>query len=228
MYFLNNDQNIMCMAWRDRKPMTVICTVGNVGHVMTSRNDKDLTRRLIPVPNVIKLYNSGMGGVDLSDQRRSYYKFHHATKKFYIALFEYLHESSMNNAQVTFSDMHGRKVTALKYRMGVMDGLLTIACRSSAAPGAFDPSNPVPFVASASVDKTSKFPGIARRDNLKRLTSRCFPKSTAGARGRCEVCHRRNPKNRTRSRYFCDTCMDFPVYLCVPSCFSVYHTCEKF
>lgn len=222
VHYMSEFEDMLCAVWKDKKNILVVSTVGQVGSQQIKRNDKDKNFRVVNLPDLVNQYNQNMGGVDLSDMRRSYYKFHHPTRKYYIALFEYLHESVINNALVTFSamkqQMGGDKVSARDFRLQVINSLLTIAFRTSAAPGVLDPTCPQP----ASTHAQSRFPG---EKNRKRLTSRCFPKMANG-RARCEVCKVRNQPGRIRTKFFCDTCsMDkIPVFLCVPKCFTVYHT----
>ena len=76
------------MTWRDRKPISVL------GTIPTSENDSGIVERSIKVngnwvkqnfacPGLIRLYDTYMGGVDVSDQRVSSYK---ANERFNMAL----------------------------------------------------------------------------------------------------------------------------------------------
>ena len=66
--------NLTCVTWRDRKPVSVLATIP------TSSTDSSLVQRSVKEsghwqkkdftrPSVIDLYNTYMGGVDVSDQR---------------------------------------------------------------------------------------------------------------------------------------------------------------
>ena len=66
--------NLTCVTWRDRKPVSVLATLP------TSTTDSSSVQRSVKVngkwekkqffrPGVIDLYNTYMGGVDVSDQR---------------------------------------------------------------------------------------------------------------------------------------------------------------
>ena len=65
--------NLTCVTWRDRKPVSVLATLP------TSTTDSSPVQRLVKVngkwekqfsrPGVVDLYNTYMGGVDVSDQR---------------------------------------------------------------------------------------------------------------------------------------------------------------
>ena len=66
--------SVTCVTWRDQKPVRVLATTP------TSKTDQTVVQRSVEVngtwekrdfarPGVINLYNTYMGGVDLSDQR---------------------------------------------------------------------------------------------------------------------------------------------------------------
>ena len=66
--------NLTCVTWHDRKPVSVLATLP------TSTTDSSPVQRLVKVngkwekkqfsrPGLVDLYNTYMGGVDVSDQR---------------------------------------------------------------------------------------------------------------------------------------------------------------
>ena len=65
-------KNIICCKWYDNKPVLLLATnvdgMSGVSNVM--RRTKGLaTKAPVSCPNIIKLYNNGMGGVNVMDEK---------------------------------------------------------------------------------------------------------------------------------------------------------------
>ena len=93
------------MTWRDRKPVIVL------GTVPTSEDDSGVVERSTKVnghwvkqnfarPGFISLYNTYMGGVDVSDQRVSSYGRLMRGSVWYYKIFFYLIEVCVSNAHI--------------------------------------------------------------------------------------------------------------------------------
>ena len=75
---------VSASVWQDRK--VVICMSSNCqpsGHSTVPRRLLDRYRTDVPCPDSIISYNQYMGGVDVGDQLRGYYKCRSKSRKFY-------------------------------------------------------------------------------------------------------------------------------------------------
>ena len=94
------------------------------------------TKLPVPCPDVIKMYNQGMGGIDLVDQRTVTY---HVDRKssitFYLRIFFYLMEVVCVNAFIVYNMMHQNELTLLDYKTIVSAHLIgRYTSRSRATP----------------------------------------------------------------------------------------------
>lgn len=60
--------NIMLLAWKDKKIVTVISTANKSGSCLVSRKKYDKSETIISKPNVIVDFTKYMRGVDRADQ----------------------------------------------------------------------------------------------------------------------------------------------------------------
>ena len=118
------------MTWRDRKPVSVL------GTVPTSEDDSGVVERSTKVngrwvkqnfarPGLIILYNTYMGGVDVSDQRLSSYGRLMRGSVWYYKIFFYLIEVCISNAHILErkSPNHSTR-TALDFRKSLISDLI--------------------------------------------------------------------------------------------------------
>lgn len=62
------------------------------------RYDKREKKRVsVPCPNVIKVYNTHMGGVDIADMLTALYRIHMKTRRWYMSIFAQLLDITLNN-----------------------------------------------------------------------------------------------------------------------------------
>jgi hypothetical protein len=89
-------------SWRDNKVVNLLSTVQplNAEVSRASSDNGGYARIIIPQPHVIKKYNIGMGGVDLCDQRLSYYRTNVKSKKWAPRLIFHFMALACNNAHV--------------------------------------------------------------------------------------------------------------------------------
>ena len=121
---------LTCVTWRDRKPVSVL------GTVPTSADDSGVVERSTKVnghwvkqnfarPGLISLYNTYMGGVDVSDQRVSSYGRLMRGSVWYYKIFFYLIEVCISNAHILErkSPNHTTR-TALDFRKSLISDLI--------------------------------------------------------------------------------------------------------
>ena len=73
----NCSDNTMASKWIDNRLVLLLpSALERMNDILSvQRKEKgSKTKPLVPCPKVVKLYNSGMGGVDLMDQRNAAYR----------------------------------------------------------------------------------------------------------------------------------------------------------
>ena len=126
--------NLTCVTWRDRKPVSVLATLP------TSTIDSSTVQRTVKTngkwekkefnrPGVIDVYNTYMGGIDVSDQRSVAYARLMKGSVWYYKIFFYMIEVCVSNAHIlhTRSQNHVSK-RALEFRMQLISGLVQGKC----------------------------------------------------------------------------------------------------
>ena len=122
--------NVTCVTWRDRKPVSVLATLP------TSTTDSSVVQRSVKVngtwekrdfarPGVIGLYNTYMGGVDVSGQRAVAYARLMRGVVWYYKVFFYMVEVCLSNAHILHckSPDHA-SITSLEFRKSVIKALV--------------------------------------------------------------------------------------------------------
>ena len=140
---LQKDNVVVCV-WHDKKDVFVVSTQSNPVDDEVTRKSKTGEQRIVRCPQAIKTYNSYMGGVDLADQKRSYYPVGRDSKKFWRYLFWYMVNTALINAHIIYFGSHvpaqkkHAKVGHLEFRMRVarqlIDGFTNRKRKATAAP----------------------------------------------------------------------------------------------
>ena len=94
--------NVVAVKWFDNRGVTMVGTcLEKCNKVLTvTRRVKGQSAKIpVPYPEIIKDYNSGMGGVDLFDQKTAAYKLHRKSSggRYYLRLFYDLIDISIVN-----------------------------------------------------------------------------------------------------------------------------------
>ena len=126
--------SVTCVTWRDRKPVSVLATIP------TSKTDQGVVQRSVKVngtwekkdfarPGVINLYNTYMGGVDLSDQRAVSYARLMRGVVWYFKVFFYLIEVCISNAHILRCKSPDHvSISSLEFRKSVLKALVEGKC----------------------------------------------------------------------------------------------------
>lgn len=103
-YMLDQSSNVVVVAWRDNKVVTLASnSVGVEPKGSASRWSRTEGQRVnVSQPNIVRLYNSTMGGVDRADQNVAAYRILMRTKKWYWPLFAYCIDAMMQNAWLLY------------------------------------------------------------------------------------------------------------------------------
>ena len=143
-----------------------------------------------------------MLGVDLLDQRMSYYQFCRKSVRWWRKVFFWLLEVAVVNAYILYSvnTDHRRKFTHKEFRRELVLAL----CEEQRLQSHQNPARQVD-------------------QSLERLRGSHYP-DTAPVRRDCRVCSVRSGDGQRRlTTTICGTCSDHP-HLCIGECFRRYHT----
>ena len=84
-----------------------------------------MTKSSVPYPKVVKLYNSGMGGVALMDQRTAPYRLDQKSSvRFYFHIFFDLMDITCVNSYLIYRMKHPNKLSLLDYKIVVAKNLI--------------------------------------------------------------------------------------------------------
>ena len=87
---LFSGNTVSCKWMNSRSVLLLSSALGGINDILSiKRREMGLkTKFLVPCPKVVKLYNSGMGGVDLMDKRTvSYCLYRKLSVRFYLGIF---------------------------------------------------------------------------------------------------------------------------------------------
>lgn len=103
-YMLDRTSNVVVVGWKDNKVVTLASNcVGVEPKGTTSRWSRSEGQRVnVSQPNIVRLYNSSMGGVDRADQNIATYRVMMRTKKWWWPLFAYCVDAMMQNAWILY------------------------------------------------------------------------------------------------------------------------------
>lgn len=103
--------NIIALVWKDTKLVNLLSTFAVVQPVVkVSRFDKKLNKRVqVDCPNIIKVYNKHMGGVDLLDSLLGRQKIKMRSRKWYMRLFHHLLDVTIVNSWILYKRIQQQK-----------------------------------------------------------------------------------------------------------------------
>ncbi|RUA04709.1 MAG: hypothetical protein DSY43_05900, partial [Gammaproteobacteria bacterium] len=190
--------NLVFTKWHDKRDVCLLST--NIspleGDVMVQRQGKNGERIQIAKPAVVSLYNSHMGGVDLSDQLRKYYSIGRSSCKWYRYLFWYLMDISICNSYILLNELRlelGKtKLNQMTFRTALakqfIGGFSTHSSKTAAGKR-------------KKIEDSSLFPGNAGKHFIEKIH---------GRKKECVQCKKRGrntPKDRPiESSYECLQC----------------------
>ena len=84
-----------------------------------------MTKSSVPYPKVVKLYNNGMGGVAVMDQRTAPYRLDQKSSvRFYLHIFFDLMDIRCVNSYLIYSMKHPNKLCLVDYKIVVAKNLI--------------------------------------------------------------------------------------------------------
>lgn len=114
---------LLAVNWLDRKQVRLLSTIANSGTVEKENYKKE--KKI--VPNVVIAYNSGMGGIDKSDQMTDQYSCELRSRKCWRKIMFHLFDRTMTNAYILYKNnpnLQGTPLTHLKFIISVVEGLI--------------------------------------------------------------------------------------------------------
>lgn len=103
-YMLDKSSNVIVVGWKDNKVVTLASnTVGVQPMGTAARWSRSEGQRMnISQPNIVRMYNSIMGGVDRADQNIAAYRVTMRSKKWWWPLIAYCIDAMMQNAWILY------------------------------------------------------------------------------------------------------------------------------
>lgn len=124
---IQQSEDITCCKWFDNRGVVLLATnvEGMSGDSSVLRRMKgSATKTAVPCPNIVKLYNKGMGGVDLMDQKAAAYRLDRRSKvRFYLRLFFDLLDVALVNSHIVYQQL-GNELSLLDFKIAVANGLI--------------------------------------------------------------------------------------------------------
>jgi len=124
---LDSNNDIAVVRWKDNKVVTVASTYCGAAPISKAKrfSRADRQRIDIPQPQVVKVYNMGMGGVDRLDQNLAAYMVNHRSKKWWWPVFRFCVDVAVNNAfqlyRVQARSAHSNTLDFLGFRRSIVD-----------------------------------------------------------------------------------------------------------
>ena len=203
---MKQDGNMVATCWKDKRVVNILSTNSNPAFGTAARRTKDgVVNKDIPIP--VLNYNKNMGGVDLNDQKRSYYPIGRKSKKWWRCAHWYLYEVAVVNAYILYQHttpvpQREKHMTLLQFHLEIARDLLRgNICRQR---------------------RSKEFPstsGLGKADPKDHRSVRLY-----GRKRGCFQCRIEGKKTASNhvpeTVYGCPTCN---THLCKGLCFAKFH-----
>ena len=121
-------QDVVCCKWMDNRSVTMIATnVEGCNSLATvQRRAKGAANKItVNCPTLVKQYNSGMGGVDLMDQRTAAYRLDRRSKvRFYLRIFFDLLDIACVNSFIVYNKLNPNQLNMMDFKVIVAERLI--------------------------------------------------------------------------------------------------------
>lgn len=215
---VREDNKICVVKWQDNKSVMMLSSNEGKEPVNTVRRWSKSEKKYITVtqPNVIKAYNTYMGGVDMADRMLSYCSSRQRTRKWTTRTIMHLLDLAISNAWLCYredkirANIPLKKITQLrKYKMDYGEYLIESSSILSDSEG----SEYLPEEEGTPGRNSRELPSIRFRTHGNHL-----PEITPGIQQRC--------KNKSCSKKTSVICTKCKVHLCLVAqrnCYLNYH-----
>lgn len=123
----DKQSKISLVRWNDNSQVTIITNLqeNDLFEIGSCKRWKRAERKRVDVaqPNIIKLYNKKMGGVDLFDKMRGLYRIQIRSKKWYWPLFRFCLNGSIVNLWLLFRNTE-KRISLLEFTRQIVIALL--------------------------------------------------------------------------------------------------------
>lgn len=191
------------VKWMDSKAVCFLSSVHSPRKVSTVlRRQKNGTRVEVGCPEVVKVYNESMGGVDKFDQLRERYAIGRRSVKWWHRIFYYLVDLAIVNSFVMWKVKHTNpsKCHQLDFRVNLARQLIA------------------GYSSRKSLGRPPNFVKCKIPDSIRTANVGCHLPEQHDSYRRCKMCSAAQKQKRTR--FVCSSCK---VPLCVTSCFAKFH-----
>lgn len=127
---VSNQSKIAIVKWFDNKCVTVASSYVDAypNHTILRYNKTTKTRQHVTCPNMIRHYNSRMGGVDLADMLVALYRTEMKSHRWYMPLFSQLLDICVNNAWLVYrrETKESKPMRLKEFRCAISKSLVTL------------------------------------------------------------------------------------------------------
>jgi hypothetical protein len=181
-YVHDRRDNILVLEWMDNN---IVMMATNCDRITPMGNARRWSRQqnqfiTITQPDIIKVYNATMGGVDPADQNIAAYRISMRTKKWWWPFFAFSIDLAMQNAWLLYrkTDRHARSpLDLLSFRRSVVQAYLMRNVSTS-----------TPIRAAQMLSFTPLVPDLVRLDRVGHFST------DASTQKRCQLCHKNTRK----------------------------------
>lgn len=117
--------DVVCFKWMDNRSVLFISNYHGSEETTIKRKQSDGTSKMFSCPQVVKDYNTFMGGVDRADHLRSLYNVDRKARKWWHRLFWGFLDIAFVNAYVIYCELFGN-IPVLEFRRNVGRGLISL------------------------------------------------------------------------------------------------------
>ena len=213
------NSNLTVVRWLDNKAVTLASMYLQAEPFSTVKRWNGKEKKTVEVsrPHIVAVYNTNMGGIDLSDMLLTIYQNHRKSRKWYFRIIYYLVWIASSNCWLTYrndltdeEDRAGKRLSFKDFLLQTADGLSKVgkACRARPGRPSLAVNQPTPKRKRLADENVPV--EILRKDHVDHLPEH-------SNRGRCKHC------TSGFTRWKCRKCS---VHLCLNAnnnCFSDFH-----
>ena len=125
MFYCKNEK-LMAVKWIDNKPVHVISSKMISDISKAERRIKGQKEKIrVDCPDVIKLYNKYMGGVDINDRMKSTHEQDRRGRRYYLRLTFDMLDQLIVNSRIVFNTLNvDKKLNAKEYQLMIAQGIV--------------------------------------------------------------------------------------------------------
>ena len=117
--YMYSDKVACCKSFDRRSVLMLFSSIEGISTTspILRRQKGSASKIQVPCPDVIKMYNQGMGGVVLTDQTTAAYHLDRKSRvRFYLRIFVHLMEVACTNSFVVYNMLHPNDLILLDFK----------------------------------------------------------------------------------------------------------------